>query len=142
MYYQKITVQIKDQNVASPFSTNTDRNYKYVKKISVYTSPSLSDNRGTLKMSKDFKIGGELMYPSEFDLFPLHPALVATERDYKYKYAKAEGSTIEGEIMDTGVVLQPYYVTILLCLDNEPEKEDVSHKLNMVLEELGKISRK
>ena len=142
MYYQKITVQIKGQNMASPFSTNTDRNLKYVKKISVYTNPVLANNRSTLKTNKDFKIGGELMYPADFDLYPLHPMILATEKDYKYKFAKAEGSTIEGELMDTGDADYPYNVTILLCLDSEPRKEEVSHKLSQVIEELGKLSSK
>ena len=142
MYYQKITVLIPDTKIPVPFSTNTDRNFKYVKKISVYTSPTLNDSKSTVKLTKDFKIEGHLMYPADFDLYMLHPMILATEKDYKNIFAKAEGSTIEGEIVDTGVVPQPYYLTILLCLDNEPPKEEVAHKLSQVIEELGKLSEK
>ena len=142
MQYQKITVLIKDQNVPTSFSTNTDRNFKYVKKVVMYTSPTLNDNKSTIKMSKDFKIDGKLVYPVDFDLYMLHPQILATEKDFKYQTLKAEGSTIEGEIIDTAQVPQPYYVTILLCLDNVPPKEDVAHKLNQVIEELGKLSSK
>ena len=67
---------------------------------------------------------------------------MATEQDYKYKLAPAEGSTIEGEIIDTGNVNVPYYVTILLCLDNETPKVELAHKLDEVINELGKISKK
>ena len=141
MYYQKITVLISEQNRSVAFSTNTDRNYKYVKKVVVYTSPTLNDAKSTVKTSKDFKIDGKLLYPVDFDLYMLHPQILATEKDFKYQQVKAEGSTIEGEFIDTAQVPQPYYVTIVLCLDNEPPKEDVAHKLNMVIEELGKISR-
>lgn len=142
MLYQRITVLISEQNRPVAFSTNTDRNFKYVKKILAYSSPTLVDNRSTIKFTKDFKIGGNQMYPVDFDIYLLHPMILATEKDFKYKSEKAEGSTIEGEIIDTGFVSEPYYVTILLCLDNEPSKEDVSHKLNQVLEELGKLTNK
>lgn len=138
MYYQRITVLITAQNKPVAFSTNTDRTYKYVKKITVYTSPALSENRSTTKLTKDFKIDGKIMFPSDFDLYPLHPMALATEKDYKNKFVKAEGSTIEGEVMDTGVVAVPYYLTIQLCVDNEPQKEDISHTLKSVLENLGK----
>jgi len=72
MHYQKITVLIQDQNTATPFSTSTDRNFKYVKKIVVYTSPTLAETKSTIKMSKDFKIGGSLVFPVDFDLYMLH----------------------------------------------------------------------
>lgn len=113
----KVTVTTKDADV--PISIDTDKLYKIVKQIWIYSDTNVAANKN-LVVTNPIKVNAVEVYPELFDtnlLFPKEDNIMLGTTEVN---EKAEGSRIEGKIQyQAAVVVTPFDVKIVLVLSDE-----------------------
>lgn len=115
-FQQKETIQIttKDKSVAISFDTL--KQWDRVVGIFVYSSTAYATNKN-LQFDKVFKIDNKEIFCEGFDTFFLQ-----NREEYRHFWfinANADGSKVEGSIVDPNDVGASYDVTVMLILERD-----------------------
>ncbi|MPM07442.1 hypothetical protein SDC9_53748 [bioreactor metagenome] len=117
--FQVIKQLIAAKGTEYSISVETDKNYKRVTGICMYSDPVYSNNVNVL-FTSPLKIDNREIFPENFDsalLFPVEDNKVFTKID-----EKADGSKIEVSVIDNNNAFAAHYLTIVLQLENDDEK--------------------
>lgn len=117
--YQLHKVRVTTQNTDVVISVDTDKLYKIVKQIWIYSDTNVAANKN-LVVTNPIKVNAVEVYPENFDtnlLFPKEDNIMLGTLDVN---EKAEGSRVEGKIQYQAAVVNPAFdVKIILVLSDE-----------------------